>query len=57
LETAEKLEKGQPIFFKHILCKILLDYIDKSPDHQASPSITRRGTSVQKEHAVKRLLS
>jgi len=49
LKTAEKFEKRQPIFFKHILCKKSLDCIEKSLDHQASPKITMRGTSVQKQ--------
>jgi len=57
LKTAEKLEKRQPIFFKHILSKKSPNCIEKSLDHQVSLKCIKRGTSVQKQHAVKRLLS
>jgi len=37
----EKLEKRQPIFFKHILCKKSLGCSEKSLDHWVSVKITR----------------
>jgi len=57
LRTAEELEKKTTDFLQNILCKNSLDCIEKSLDHQASLRITLRGTSAQKQQAVKRLLS